>query len=309
MKTIARNPVFSKNRVSESVCVLAVVAFLCGAARTVADEPVIAPVPGPVVAPVPGPVVAPVPGPVVAPVPVTRLTPDELDRLIAVERSTKTQLIDDERFLRRVSLDLIGRQPSPPEMDAFLADTPPGKRARAIDRLLASKEFGRNWADYWSDAVSYHVPQPELTFLNYDLFKGWLADELNDNTGWNEITAKILTAKGKVQDNPAATFVGFHEANPVRLAAETTRIFLGIQIQCAECHDHPYDDWKREQFHQMAAFFVRSSAKLPWNDSGAIVVSSKKTGEYHMPNAADPRKQGTEMAPAFLNGKIGRAHV
>lgn len=250
------------------------------------------------------PLVAPIPSAQAPGVPVERLTPADVDRLLREARSdfAAGPIVNDERFLRRATLDLIGRQPLADELDAFLKDDAADKRSRVIDRLLASEEFGGNWADYWSDTISYHVPQPELTFLNYDLFKAWLAGEFNRNTRWNEITTKILTASGKVKENPAATFVGFHEANPVRLASETTRVFLGVQIQCAQCHDHPYDDWKREQFHQMAAFFGRTSAKLPWNDSHEIVVSSNKKGEYRMPDAADPRKSGVEMAPAFLTG-------
>src|SRR5262245_36059231 len=91
-----------------------------------------------------------------------KLTPRDLDALLAKELGAP---VSDEQFLRRASLDLIGRPPSPAEQTAFRDDPAADKRARAIDRLLASKDYGRNWANYWSDAVSFRVPPPELTFL------------------------------------------------------------------------------------------------------------------------------------------------
>jgi hypothetical protein len=191
-------------------------------------------------------------------------------------------------------------------MRAFLADQSDDKRARVVEKLLASTEFGANWADYFSDVVSYRTPQPELTFLNYRPFKNWLAEEFNQNTGWDEITYKIITASGTVSENPAATYVGFHQGDKSRLASETTRVFLSTQIQCAECHDHKFIDMPQETFHHVAAFFVRVQAKLPWNDSSQIVVSSKAAGEHKMPET------NKEMQPiAFSGGKadLGQSDV
>jgi hypothetical protein len=142
--------------------------------------------------------------------------------------------IDDEAFIRRLTLDFIGRQPTMDEMSQFLADTSADKRAKAVDKLLGEKEFGVNWANYWSDVISYRTPGPELTFLNYTPFKAWLADQLNQEKGWDETTYNIVTAVGKIADNPAATYVGFHQGDKSRLASETTRVFLSTQIQCAE---------------------------------------------------------------------------
>lgn len=229
---------------------------------------------------------------------VTLLSPKELDQLITTEAhvTETTEVVDDETFLRRVTIDVIGRIPTEQERADFLADTNPAKRALLIDKLLDSPEFGANWADYWSDVFSYRIPQPELTFLSYEVFQDWMADQLNEGTGWDEISYRILTATGKVGDNPPAFFVGYHQASTSRLAGETTRIFLGTQIQCAECHDHPFVDIPQERFHQMAAFFVRTSAKLPWNDSSEIIVSSKNAGEHKMPESKQM------MMPAVFSG-------
>lgn len=230
------------------------------------------------------------------------ITVGQLDELIAKQMgdAKPAEAVSDEQFLRRLSLDLIGRQPTPQELNAWMADKAADRYDRAIERLLASPEFGQNWANYWSDTISYRTPPPELTYLDYSPFKNWLAEQLNQNATWDDITREILMAKGKIADAPAASFIGYHEANATRLAAETARVFLGQQIRCAECHDHPFDHWKREEFHQLTAFFARTSAKLPWNDGPQTVVSSKEKGEYMMPNAADPKKKGTMMTPTFL---------
>jgi hypothetical protein len=209
----------------------------------------------------------------------------------------------DELFLRRASLDLIGRQPTTDEVASFALDSRSDKRARVIDGLLQNEAYGQTWANYWSDAIRYRVPPPELTFLNYTAFKHWLAGRLNANAPWDEITRSLLTANGKVQDNPDATFIGFHQGNAAKLGAETARIFLGLQLQCAECHNHKFDHWKRKHFHELAAFFARTEAKLTQKDAGGTIVKDRDKGEYEMPNTTDPRKKGTVMAPAFLTGE------
>jgi hypothetical protein len=224
--------------------------------------------------------------------PLAKITSDKLDALMeqyvgGIEAAIP---IDDEAYIRRVTLDLIGRQPTLDEREAFLADAEADKRSRLVERLLASPEFGVNWANYYSDVISYRTPEPELTFLNYTPFKVWLAEQFNANKGWDETTYTIVTATGKVADNPAATYVGFHQADKSRLASETTRVFLSTQIQCAECHDHKFIDMPQATFHHVAAFFVRVQAKLPWNDSSQIVVSSKPSGEHKMEGRKEEMK-------------------
>ena len=251
--------------------------------------------------PPPPPTILPAPAPLV---PVKMLTAADVDQLVSNELYSEqlADPADESTFLRRVTLDLIGRQPRVAELDSFLQAHPQMRRQEAIERLLDDPGFGRRWADYWSDTISFHVIPPELTFLVYEPFKGWLADQINANRRWDHVVQDILTGTGMVGENPPATFVAYHQGNPVKLAAETARVFLGLQIQCAECHDHPFDDWKREEFHHLAAFYARTSVKMPWNEGAKTEVKDAGKGSYFMPNAADPQKPGTEMAPAVLGG-------
>src|SRR5262249_3981976 len=129
-------------------------------------------------------------------IPARKLTSDELDKLVLAELKGESisPPASDEQFLRRATYDLVGRQPTVAELESFVEAKAEGKRAAAIDRLLASAEFGRNWGNYWSDVIGYRVPPPELTFLNYYPFKDWLAKQLNAGVAWDSIARDVLTA-------------------------------------------------------------------------------------------------------------------
>lgn len=233
------------------------------------------------------------------------LSSADLDRLVQEEfhKSKAPMAVADELFLRRLSLDLIGRPPTPAELDTFMKDKAANKRAKAIDRFLSDPEFGQHWANYWTDVIRFRVPPPELTFLSYEWFKPWLAEQFNKNTGWDAITREVLTATGNVKERPAATFIGYHQGKPSKLAAETARIFLSLQLQCAECHDSKFDHWKREQFHNLAAFFGRVSGKLgKAQDGSSTLVGDDGKGEWSMPDVKNPKNKGTMMEPVFLTG-------
>lgn len=229
---------------------------------------------------------------------VAELTPDQLDKLLAPHLGKgPLSLVDDDQFLRRVALDLVGRPPTLAERTEFRSDTSADRRGAAIERFLASPDFGRNWSNALSDAISARIQEPELTFYDYRPFKEWLASELNAGRRWDEMAYRLLTAKGTVNRDPAATYIGFHQANANRLAGETSRLFLGVQIHCAECHDHPFVDLKQTTFHSMAAFFARTGVKIPQKESGGVEITMKDKGEQTIPG-----KKG-DVAPAVLGGK------
>ncbi len=225
------------------------------------------------------------------------LTPEQFDALLAGPGRDRQQPVDDLRFLRRVTLDLIGRQPTLDEYRAFIADDSGARREQVIERLLDSEALGTNWGNYWSDVIAARQERPQLTYLNYKPFRGWLQDEFNAGTGWDEIVFRMLTAVGSVGDGPQGSFVGFHQGERNKLAGESARVFLGLKISCAQCHDHPFVDMPQETFHGMAAFFARTKVKLPWNDSNGIEISSAPKGEHRIPGSKE------EMVPTVYRGE------
>lgn len=169
-------------------------------------------------------------------------------------------LCNDADFLRRSSLDITGQLPSPEEVAAFCQDQRSDKRALLIDRLLASPEFGRNWGRYWRDVIYIRATEQRSRFNQME-FEDWMAEQWNKGTGWDQTVTAMLSATGDVKEHPETALIFAQGAVAEEVAAESCRIFLGIQLQCANCHDHPSDIWKREQFHQLAAYFPRIAEK------------------------------------------------
>lgn len=193
------------------------------------------------------------------------LTPQEtaakLDGLILDEQNgSGFETVDDAIFLRRVSLDLIGRPPSPSEITRFGLNPAPDKRRQVVDRLLNSQEYARNWSRYWRDTIFRRATNTRANLVR-PAFEKWMTANLETNRSWDSIVADLLTAEGTVNGNGETALLFAHEGEPEEIAAEASRLFLGIQIQCANCHDHPWDRWKREEFHQFAAFFPRVSVR------------------------------------------------
>lgn len=178
---------------------------------------------------------------------------------------TPAPLASDEDFLRRVTFDLAGRMPTTSEVLLFGLDSTPDKRRAVIEELLKSDDYGVNWARYWRDVIYLRATDMRAR-LNEVQFVDWMTTQLNENKSWQEITTNLLTASGDVRENGSTALIFAHEGDPAELAAETSRIFLGIQIQCANCHDHPTDKWKRKDFHELAAFFPRVRVR-PVRDS------------------------------------------
>ncbi len=229
---------------------------------------------------------------------------------------TPTLKADDQTFLRRLSLDLVGYPPTAEEITAFALDTSVAKRTMAVDRLLADQRFGENWARYWRDVIMARRSEDRALLVVPALVK-FLTDELNHDAHWDKIALKFITARGDLRDEGATALFAAQMASPEDTTAEISRIFLGIQIQCAQCHNHPTDRWKREQFHELAAFFPRVAMR-PVRDgeqrSFAIVAMDRerprnadkpakpKLGhlEHRMPDLKHPEEEGKLMRPVFF---------
>jgi hypothetical protein len=166
---------------------------------------------------------------------------------------------DDAEFLRRVTLDIIGRIPTPYEASAFFQGTDPEKRARWINDLLASPSYGEHFATIWRELM---LPRDNGLKGGRDTFAPWLAEQFSRNRGWDRIVTDMLTVEGKLRDLPQAGFIMANtdngEPQPNLLADSTGRLFWGVQLRCAECHDHPFAQWKQADFWGTAAFFSRT---------------------------------------------------
>lgn len=246
--------------------------------------------------------------------PRTLARPQEIDRLVSqglkdgkIEPAPRTT---DEQFLRRIMLDLTGELPMPADVEEFLADKDPQKRAKLIDRLLAGDEFARHQARYWRDVIMGRTADFRARALQRS-FEQWMTAKIKENVSWGEVVRAMLTAEGELRFfEPAADAgAGFFLASRVgadaniERASEASRIFLGIQIQCAQCHNHPFDEWKQNQFHEFAAYFARLRER-PIRDGMRIVglrLVSVPFGEHQMPGKDDPRKT-TTTHPRYLDG-------
>ena len=229
-----------------------------------------------------------------------------IDRRLAASKTAPSPPTTDEAFLRRVSLDLVGKPPSIGAIRQFVASKGADKRTVLVDSLLRNPEFGENWARYWRDVIAFRSPNENDRQVDYPHFVEWLAGKINSNVPWNKIASAIITATGRTDENGAAVFALAEEADPVELAGEVSRVFLGIQIQCAQCHDHPSDPWKREQFHAFAAFFSgvkRKRVQPP--GPGQKPVFEVTTGgptRYAMADLKKPEKK-IPVSPRFFLGE------
>ncbi|MFK7821980.1 MAG: DUF1549 domain-containing protein [Planctomycetaceae bacterium] len=181
----------------------------------------------------------------------------------------QSPLVDDIDFLRRVSLDLTGTVPTPAQITLFKLSPRETKRSDLIDKLLQSDSYARNWTAYWRDVI-YRRATNMRAPISRPTFEKWMNEQFSENTSWDSIVTELLTASGHVQSNGATGMIFAHEGQPEEIAAEASRIFLGIQIQCANCHDHPWDDWKREQFHELTAYFPRINLRRERTDGKQV---------------------------------------
>ncbi len=181
-----------------------------------------------------------------------------VDRMIGdalnEQQVTPAGLTSDEDFLRRVTLDLAGRIPSANDVTLFSLNPDPDKRSGVIESLLSSDEFAQTWASYWRDVIFSRATEMRSRMTQRP-FEDWLTAQLKGGRPWNEIVTELLTATGNTQEEGRTALISAHNGDPAELASEASRIFLGIQMQCANCHNHPYDSWTREDFHELAAFF------------------------------------------------------
>jgi hypothetical protein len=207
-------------------------------------------------------------------------------------------LCSDAEFFRRLHLDAIGSLPQPAEITAFLADPGADKRSRAVDRVLARPEFVDFWAQRWGDLL--RINRAQLQDKGMWSFHNWVRAALCDNKPVDELVRDIITAEGSTYTDGPANYFRIGQ-NPADWAETTAQIFLGVRMQCARCHHHPFEKWTQDDYSGMAAFFVRIGTKRGQDFGlfgGENVVYLRPGGEF-----VDPRKGGI-VRPHPLDGPV-----
>jgi len=206
---------------------------------------------------------------------------------------------DDDEFLRRVYLDLIGVVPPADKAEAFLDNKDAQKRAKLIDELLDSQNFGRHMADIWDNLLFQRVTDNRA--IQREPLTTWLQDKFNADISWDSMVTQLLTANGSQEDNGATTYF-LASLTADKMVDSATRLFMGVKMECAQCHNHPFTGWKQNEYWGMAAFFmnVRIQGNTKNNKNGGMpeVMETSRGKQKNLPESAKnvPAKffQGTE---------------
>jgi hypothetical protein len=202
-------------------------------------------------------------------------------------------ICSDETFLRRAFIDLIGRLPTPEQRREFLADPHPEKRARLVDGLLEREEFRDIWIMKWADVLQIRTNNG-VSPKGLKLYDQWLRDRVHAGTAIDKIVQEIVSASGGTFENPATSYFQT-ETTPQLLAENVAQAFLGTRIQCAQCHNHPFDRWTMDDYYGFAAFFSQVGYKQA-QDPREITVFNSGMGEMKHPLGGRP------VPPRFLAG-------
>ncbi|HVK12849.1 MAG TPA: DUF1553 domain-containing protein [Gemmataceae bacterium] len=206
----------------------------------------------------------------------------------------------DAEYIRRAYLDLCGVLPTPDEALAFQKDPAPDKRAKLIDRLLDQPEYADFWALKWADVLRSN--RKTIQVKGVHAFQLWLRDHMERNTPIDGLIRELLTANGSTFNNPPANYYRIAK-DPQSLAETTAQLFFGVRMQCAKCHNHPFESITQDDYYSTAAWFARVKTK---KDVGGTpgknaqdtseIVFGIRDGEVTQP------RSGQVMAPKFLKG-------
>ncbi len=218
----------------------------------------------------------------------------KLDRL----RMIPSGICDDETFLRRAFIDITGTLPTSDEVKAFVETKSATKRAAKIDELLARKEFVDIWALKWSELLQVRTDNNNQgaykTVLGY---YNWIREQITQNVPVNEMARKVIAANGSIFENPAANYHQL-ETDPLKLAENTAQAFFGTRIQCAQCHNHPFDRWEMADYRGFVSFFTQIGRKNGEDPRERIIFNSGSGDARHPVTTA-------VVPPRFLGEDCG----
>lgn len=231
---------------------------------------------------------------------------EQIDRLIAAKtpdfQTVAAPLAADAEFLRRVSLDLSGLLPGTDQTRAFLVDDDPHKRAKLIDRLLGSPEYARHMQRVFDVILMRRLPQKNVKTTQWEEY---LRQSFAENKPWDQITREILTADGSdAEHRGPARFYLDREGDVNEITRDVARIFLGADLKCAQCHDHPeVEDWTQDDYYGLSAFLVRSFVFTD-KQKKTTVFAEKADGEATFSSVFFPSSKKETARPQLFGGPV-----
>src|SRR5262245_4316277 len=230
-----------------------------------------------------------------------------IDRLVALQTpdydKIAAPICSDEEFVRRIYLDLTGMVPTAAETRAFLADAEPNKREKLIDKLLASSEYARHMQRVFDQMLMRRLPQKHVPVAEWEKF---LRESFSQNKPWDQIVRTILTADGSDPANRGpARFYLDREGDVNEITRDIGKLFLGANLECAQCHNHPQiEDFKQQHFYGISAFFVRSFVMT--DKEKRVVFAEKADGETKFESVFEIRDKTSKgpqtTAPKLFEG-------
>jgi len=210
-------------------------------------------------------------------------------------RITPSQLCSDEEFLRRVSLDIAGVLPTPEEYQQFVTSSDPEKRPKLVDELLDRKEFVELWVMKWAELLMIRTTQ-QIAYKPMLRYYNWLQERLANNVPIDQMVQELLGASGGTFGNAATNYYQM-ETDPLKVSENVAQVFMGMRIQCAQCHNHPFDRWTMDDYYSFSAFFSQIGRKTAEDPRETIIFNS---GSGEVKHAVG----GRNMAPKFLGGDV-----
>ena len=213
-------------------------------------------------------------------------------------RINPSELCTDEVFLRRVYVDLVGHIPTTEEREKFLTDTAPDKRSKLVDELIARPEFIDIWVMKWSELLQIRTFDNVVSYKAVLLYHQWLREQFLAGKPFNKIINDVLTSKGGTFKEPATNFYQV-EVDTLKLTENIAQTLMGTRIQCAQCHNHPFDRWTMDDYYSFTAFFTQVKRKPAQDPREQIIFDGG--GEIKHPVTKK------DAIPKFLGGEFPEA--
>ncbi|MBP52557.1 MAG: cell surface protein [Opitutae bacterium] len=231
------------------------------------------------------------------------LVHDKLHKL----RMSPSELCSDEVFIRRVFLDITGLLPNQQDLNNFLTDNAPDKRTKLIDELLNQKEFTEIWVMKFAELLQIQTDDNQgMSYKSTLLYFNWLKDRIANNIPMDQIVRELLTSKGGTFVNPATNYYQVEKDN-LKITENVAQVFMGMRIQCAQCHNHPFDQWTQDDYYSFASFFSQVGRKRG-ADPRESIIYNKKSGEIDHPvhKKPMPAKFLGDVSPDIPKGQDRR---